>query len=180
MTGLPLFTSKQYLYIETGWEKLSDRRERRKLTLFHKIFHNNTPEYLTEILTPHFRNNPYNLRSDADFVPPNYRLRTTNMSFFPSTIRSWDTLDFEIRHCPSNSNFKQSLKSRRDPQIIPKYLQVGDRKLNIILTRMRCFSSNLKSDLNRVNLVASPSLRVWKHEWRCLSFPLRMYLICKP
>ena len=64
LTGLPLFTSKQYLYIETGWEKLSDRRERRKLTLFHKIFHNNTPEYLTEILMPHFRNNRYNLRSD--------------------------------------------------------------------------------------------------------------------
>ena len=48
VTGLPLFTSKWYLYFETGWEKLSDRRERRKLTLFHKIFHNNAPEYLNE------------------------------------------------------------------------------------------------------------------------------------
>ena len=33
VTG-PLFTSKQYLYIETGWEKLSDRRERRKTDAF--------------------------------------------------------------------------------------------------------------------------------------------------
>ena len=67
VTGLPLFTSKQYLYMGTGWEKLSDRRERRKLTLFHKIFHNNTPEYLTEILTPHFRSNQYNIQT-IDYV----------------------------------------------------------------------------------------------------------------
>ena len=156
VTGLPLFTSKCYLYSETGWEKLCDRRERRKLTLFHKIFHNNTPEYLSDIITPYKRNNVYNLRSDADFVPPNFRLLTTNRSFFPSTIRSWDTLEQDLRHCPSFTYFKSTLKSRRDVHITPLYLLVGDRKWNILQTRLRCHASALNSDLYRVNLTDSP------------------------
>ena len=37
VTGMPLFASRDSLYFETGWEKLKDRQNRRKLTLFHKI-----------------------------------------------------------------------------------------------------------------------------------------------
>jgi hypothetical protein len=46
ITGLPKFASKESLYFETGWETLSCRRRRRKLTLFHKIHTNLAPEYL--------------------------------------------------------------------------------------------------------------------------------------
>ena len=42
ITGLPKFASKESLYFETGWETLSCRRRRRKLTLFHKIHTNNS------------------------------------------------------------------------------------------------------------------------------------------
>jgi hypothetical protein len=31
VTGLPIFTKWEYLYAETGWETLSERRYRRKL-----------------------------------------------------------------------------------------------------------------------------------------------------
>jgi hypothetical protein len=31
VTGLPIFTKSEYLYAETGWETLSERRYRRKL-----------------------------------------------------------------------------------------------------------------------------------------------------
>jgi hypothetical protein len=34
VTGLPIFTKTEILYIETGWELLSVRRKRRKLQLF--------------------------------------------------------------------------------------------------------------------------------------------------
>ena len=34
VTGLPIFTKSEYLYAETGWETLSERRYRRKLQLF--------------------------------------------------------------------------------------------------------------------------------------------------
>jgi hypothetical protein len=37
VTGLPIFTKSEYLYAETGWETLSERRYRRKLKLFFNI-----------------------------------------------------------------------------------------------------------------------------------------------
>jgi hypothetical protein len=50
VSGLPKFPSKESLYFETGWETLSCRRRRRKLTLFHKIHNNIAPEYLNDCL----------------------------------------------------------------------------------------------------------------------------------
>ena len=46
VTGLPIFTKSEYLYAETGWETLSERRYRRKLQLFFKIKCGMAPEYL--------------------------------------------------------------------------------------------------------------------------------------
>jgi hypothetical protein len=34
ITGLPIFTNTEYLYKETGWERLEERRTKRKLQLF--------------------------------------------------------------------------------------------------------------------------------------------------
>jgi hypothetical protein len=50
ITGLPKGASKESLYFETGWETLSCRRRRRKLTLFHKIHNNIAPEYSNDWL----------------------------------------------------------------------------------------------------------------------------------
>jgi pyruvate dehydrogenase complex dehydrogenase (E1) component len=50
ITGLPTFASKESVYFETGWETLSCRWGRRKLTLFHKIHNNIAPEYLQDCL----------------------------------------------------------------------------------------------------------------------------------
>jgi hypothetical protein len=47
---MPKFASKESLYFETGWETLSCRQRRRKLTLFHKIHNNIAPEYLQDCL----------------------------------------------------------------------------------------------------------------------------------
>jgi hypothetical protein len=37
ITGLPIFTNTEYIYRETGWERLEERRTRRKLQLFYNI-----------------------------------------------------------------------------------------------------------------------------------------------
>jgi hypothetical protein len=37
ITGLPIFTSTEYLYRETAWERLEERRTRRKLQLLYNI-----------------------------------------------------------------------------------------------------------------------------------------------
>jgi hypothetical protein len=37
MLVLPIYSSAESLYFETGWSKLEDRRKSRKLNLFYKI-----------------------------------------------------------------------------------------------------------------------------------------------
>ena len=46
VTGGTKLTSIKKLYEETGWKKLSGRREHHKLFLFYKIVNIKTPEYL--------------------------------------------------------------------------------------------------------------------------------------
>jgi hypothetical protein len=38
ITGLPIFTNTEYLYRETGWERLEERRTRRKLQLLKIVY----------------------------------------------------------------------------------------------------------------------------------------------
>ena len=52
VTGLPIFTNTEILYIETGWELLSVRRKRRKLQLFYNIVNKKTPYYLCALIPP--------------------------------------------------------------------------------------------------------------------------------
>ena len=50
-----IFTNTEYLYRETGWERLEERRTRRKLQLFYNIQNGSTPSYLLDLIPP---NNP--------------------------------------------------------------------------------------------------------------------------
>ena len=42
---------------------------------------------------------------------------------------------------------------------LPKYFSYGSRKLNVILTQLRCLASFLNYDLFRVNIISDPSCR---------------------
>ena len=111
ITGLPKFASKESLYFETGWETLSCRRRRRKLTLFHKIHNNIAPEYLQDYLNEYLVVNNYNLRNSLKYRVPRFRLETFSKSFFPSTIRSWNSLDPNLKSIQTTSKFKQTLRA---------------------------------------------------------------------
>ena len=52
VTGLTSYASLDSIYCETGWEKLTVRREVKKLNLFYKIINNEAPEYLSRVNTP--------------------------------------------------------------------------------------------------------------------------------
>ena len=47
VTGDIRFASLSNLYIELGWEKLKDRRERHRAIQFYKMSNNLTPQYLS-------------------------------------------------------------------------------------------------------------------------------------
>ena len=53
VTGLTAaYSSRDSVYQETEWEKLSSRRERKKLCLMYNMYHGHAPSYLCDLLPP--------------------------------------------------------------------------------------------------------------------------------
>ena len=67
--------------------------------------------------------------------------------YFPSTTTAWNNLETLIKY---------AIKSRNGIYRVPKHFLIGDRKTNILLTRLRNGCSTLKADLYRVNLIIFP------------------------
>ena len=156
VTGLPIFASLRSLYFETGWENLSDRRQIRKLTLMYKIVNGDAPSYLIGLLPKRVNNiTAYNLRNSNDFEIPFSRLCSYEISYIPSTLKLWNEFDPQVRTLQTISRFKSNIKTT--PDKIPDYTNVGERKYNIMLTRIRNRSSSLKADLYCVNIIPSPA-----------------------
>jgi hypothetical protein len=155
---LTIYTSKESLYRETGWEKLSIRREQRKLVLFYKITQGQCSEYLTDLMPPLVSESiNYNLWSSQNFTTPLSRLTLYQKSFFPATLKLWNDLDIIIRNSPSVHIFKRKLKLKyvQFPRP-PTYHFTGNRNLNILHAKLRQNCSPLRSDLFRSNLIENP------------------------
>ena len=145
VTGLPTFSSLCSLYLETGWKTLAERRRNKKLTLLHKIINNKAPVYLQDLLPDTVgATSSYDLRNSANFEVPFTRLCSFETSFFPSTLKLWNESDLCIRSILSTSQFKSSIRNLPPKPL--NYLSAGERKFNIILSRLRHRSSSLKSD----------------------------------
>ena len=155
ITGLPTFASKESLYFETGWETLGCRRRRRKLTLFHKIHNNIAPEYLNDCLNKYLVDNNYNLRNCLKYRIPRCLLEIFSKSFFPSTIRLWNSLEPNFISMQTTSKLKQNVRANLFK--VSNYYMLGSRKCNIIHTRLRHHCSSLGADLSRANIVNDPS-----------------------
>ena len=67
ITGTKRGTSKIKLYQELGSESLPHRRWSRKLSLFYKIFKNQSPRYLYELLP--LQTTSYNTRLSRNILP---------------------------------------------------------------------------------------------------------------
>ena len=148
-----MYASIESLYMETGWVSLGERREMKKISLFYKIRHNLAPGYLVDLLPGQVQDSSsYNLRNSDNYRIPTYRLQSSLLSFFPSTLHLWNSLSAEIRNIPTLNQFKYALKRKYSSYNVPKYFKIGDRKHNIILTRLRNLCSSLNADLFRVNL----------------------------
>ena len=90
-----------------------------------------------------------------------------------------NSLDPSIRNVDSIAQFKTELRKRKDISQVPKDYEIGPRKLNIILTQLRCFASFLNYDLFQVNIDLRPVLSLWCQSRRILSFLLRLFPLFK-
>ena len=148
VTGTNRNASKQLLYCETGWETLSNRREKQRLILFYKIVNGLAPRHLENTLHSHTQHTHGHYTRQQDNIRHILaRTDTYRNSFFPHSIRLWNNLNSSIRTASSLNTFKSSLNlvyavPKRNP-----YYSLGSRSVNSILSSMRTKCSQLKNDL---------------------------------
>jgi hypothetical protein len=147
VTGGTRLVSLNNLYMETGWEKLKDRREKHKLVQFYKSCL--VPQAFANI-------HDYNTRNASAL--PVVRTRTSlcyNYFFIPSSVRLWNLQPDNIRLSPSIQALKYSLKSNISSK--PFYYYTGSRLGQILHSRLRMQCSSLNQHLYRKNIVDSPN-----------------------
>ena len=141
ITGAIRGTSREKLYKELGFEYLSSRRWFKRLCLFHKVYHNKSPEYLYSIIPqPHHL---FNLRNQ-NLIPQIYcRTNIFSDSFFPTVINEFNKLDYKVSHQLSFQSFRRILLKSIKP--VPNSLfDACDPHGIKLLTRLRVGLSHLK------------------------------------
>ena len=88
-------------------ESLQRRRWYRKLCLFYKIFKENKPVYLFNLIPTN--NSNYNTRNTDKIALFNTKHNFFKKSFFPSTVIEWNKLDPNLRSAASLNFFKKNL-----------------------------------------------------------------------
>jgi len=159
ITGFTSFFSVNSLYLDMGLEPLSAGRKGKKLHLLYKMHNNQTPSCLNSLLPNTVgQATPYPLRHINDYNIPRYRLTSTNISFLPASLRSWNNLPATSRPSPTLNSFKREIYPK-DLLKPPSYYNYGNRKTNILHCKLRNNCSSLHNDLFRVNFAASPQCR---------------------
>ena len=134
------------LFIELGWESLQTKRNKHKLVTFYKIMHGLAPNYLSDLLPPIVdQTNNYALRN-ADHIQ-SFRSKTNlfSDSFFPSTIKAWNSLPNGAKELSFVLTFKNY--SNRNKLQSHYYFHVGSRFGQILHARLRMQCSALNADL---------------------------------
>ena len=98
----------------------------------------------------------YPLRNGNDIIVPFCRLCLTRYSFVPATVKEWNSLNLSVRNIDTLSKFKKAIRSAI-LMSIQRHYSYGPRKLNILLTQLRCNASFLIYDLCKVKIVSNTS-----------------------
>ena len=123
ITGTNNYSSKHLSYHDTGWELLSSRREKQRLILFYNILNGIAPSHLCNLFEIYLVNNQrYDLRS-TNVQNGLARTETYRCSFFPSSIRSWNSLDQTVKDASTINEFKRKLILKKRN----KYYDLGFR-----------------------------------------------------
>ena len=91
--------------------------------------------------------NPYPTRSQNSYTT--YRCKTVSYykSYFPATVRDWNSLPDPIKTISDYNVFKDKLYKLNAKSPPPQWYYVGKRSANIILCRLRNGCSSLNDDL---------------------------------
>ena len=136
-------TSRTKIYADLGWESLYHRRGLRRLCLLFEVYINGSPNYLKETL------DKCRLKPTSRFVTERkllnipFRTNKFGLSFFPSTIKHWNSLDSKIKDSPNLKIFKKELIKRIRPKR-KEYFGIDDKVGTRYITLLRMGLSPLK------------------------------------
>jgi hypothetical protein len=82
----------------------------------------------------------------------------TRDSFVSATVREWNNLNLSVRNLDTLSKFKKAIRSSISMPI-PRHYSYGPRKLNIILTQLRC--NALSNIISLLSVYLSQSKKKW-------------------
>jgi hypothetical protein len=158
VTGCTKLVSIKDLYLECGWESLNERRRKHKLILFFKMFKGLTPEYLSSLVPSKVGQSlGYSLRNNDDLRPIPARTALYSRSFLPTVVKEWNSLPAEAKQLETVASFKTFLnKDKPKPNSLFFF---GDRRIQVLLTRLRTKCSSLNHHLHLKNIVESPNCR---------------------
>ena len=124
------------------------------------ILHNGQRSFaslLSIIPLPINRVSSYDLRNSNDIQTIPARTNLYYTPFLPSVIREWNNLPLDVRNSDSLYSFKRRFNDRA--RYVPKYYYSGNRKLQILHTRLRTGCSSLNHDLFLKHITDSPLCR---------------------
>ena len=99
--------------------------------------------------------NPYHRRNPLERQVPRCRLELYKSSFFPSSTILWNCLADNIKESDSLGVIKRYLNSTDNK--VPNYYYLQDRRLEILICKMRLEMSDLNDDLFKRHLSNSTS-----------------------
>ena len=148
ITGAIKGSSTEKLYEELGLESLKSRRWYRKMSLFYKVFKNESPRYLFNTIP---NNTEQRQTRHSDKIPTFFaRHDYFKNSFFPSAINEWNKLDCLVKNAASFHVFKKQILDFIRP--LPNSIFNILNPLGIkYLTRLRIGFSHLKEHKFRHN-----------------------------
>ena len=107
ITGAIKGSSTKKLYEELGLESLKSRRWYRKMSLFYKVFKNESPRYLFNTIP---NNTEQRQTRHSDNISTFFaRQDYFKNSFFPSAINEWNKFDCLVKNADSFHVFKKHI-----------------------------------------------------------------------
>ena len=156
VTGAHKFTSANNLFAELGWETTSQRIKMLCLFQFHKIIHQNTTPLIQECLPSLYSPNA-RYPTKRTFVHYNCKKTFFTQSFFPFTIKLWDSLDRNLKGLDLNE-FKSKIKEIFRPPSF-KHYNVGHKLYSQWHAHLRLKRSNLNTHLHQIGLAPNPACK---------------------
>ena len=126
------------------------------IILYADILHDRTPSYLKPIIpqVKETSQDRYNLRNNSNISQINTRTESSRKSYIPASTQFWNNLDDFTKNLTLKNSQNKILKSNKPDTY--SYYDIGRRKINIILARIRMECSELNHHLFTMSTIDNP------------------------